>query len=59
MDTIPPPHIKGESKAALRLPIRDMGVMKLMTVKNLPRGKIRIRRINLKDCVPMTLRASV
>jgi hypothetical protein len=58
MDTMSPPHIKGQSKPPL-LPIRDVGVMKLMTVKDLPCGEIRIRRINLKDCVPVTLRTYI
>jgi hypothetical protein len=58
IDTMPPPHIKGQSKPPL-LPIWDVGVMKLMTVKDLPCGKIGIRRINLKDCVPVTLRTSI
>jgi hypothetical protein len=58
MDTLSPFQIKGESNVLL-LPIRDVGVMKLMTVKDLSYGEIRIRGIDLNQCITMTLRASV
>lgn len=58
MDTLPPLHFKDQGKGPLS-PFRDMGVMKLVTVKGLPGGEIRIGRINFKDRVPVTLRALV
>ena len=58
MDTLPPLHFKNQGKGSL-FPFRDMGVMKLVTVKDLPDREIGIRGIDIEDRVPVTLRASV
>jgi hypothetical protein len=54
METLSPLHFKNQSEGSL-FPLRNMGVMKLMTVKGLPGREIGIRDIDIEDRVPVTL----
>ncbi|MDP1989579.1 MAG: hypothetical protein Q8K00_01045, partial [Syntrophales bacterium] len=48
MDTLPALHFKNQGKGSF-FPFRDMGVMKLVTVKGLPDREIGIRGIDIED----------
>ena len=56
MDTLPPLNFKNEGKGSL-FPFRDMGVMKLVTVKGLSDREIGIGGIDIENRVPVTMRA--
>lgn len=57
MDAQPPRYLK--YRITYLLPIRDVGVMKLVTMKDFSCGVIGIRGIHSEDRVSVTVRASV